>query len=201
MAQMKVLTWTNPSSGTAARNQSVGFTVGEITVTNQTSGGQFYWNSSMADGYYVTVSSGNVTTSNGFTPLAQNAAYGATISAFSNANPGVITVDDTATFGFAAGDTVKVAEVADDGTGTNSLNNTFTVASVTATTITLVEDTSVTGYSVYVSGGRVTRVSDANGVAIPTENLAIDGITIGTGAVGSNDDVMMAVIHGENNVV
>lgn len=201
MAQMKVLTWTNPSSGTSARNQPVGFTVGEITVTNQTSGGQFYWNSSMTDGYYVTVSTGNVTTSNGFTPLAQNAAYGATISNFTNANTGVITVDDTATFGYAVGDTIKVTEVADDLSGTNSLNNTFTISSLTSTTITVTADTSVTGYSVYVSGGRVIRVSDSSGAPIPIENLAIRGITIGTGAVGSDDDVMMAVIHGENSVV
>lgn len=201
MAQLKVVSWTNPSSGTAARNQSVGFAVAEVLVTNQTSGGQFYWNSSMTDGYYVTVSSGNVTTSNGFTPLSQNAKYGATISNFTNANTGVITVGDTATFGFAVGDTIKVSEVADDLTGTNSLNGTFVIQSLTSTTITTTTDTSVTGYSVYVSGGVVTRVSDTNGTAIPTENFAIEGMTIGTGAVGSNDDFMTAVFRGDNNVV
>lgn len=201
MAQMKVVSWTNPSSGTAARNQSVGFQVSEILVTNQTSGGQTYWNSEMTDGYYITQSSGTVTTSNGFTPLSQNATYGATISAFTNANPGVITVNDTATFGYAAGDTIKVTEVADDLSGTNSLNNTFTIASITSTTITLVEDTSVTGYSVYVSGGVVIRVSDSSGTPIATQNFAIQGITLGTGVVGSDDDYMTAVIRGENNVV
>lgn len=200
MAQMKVWGWTNPAAA-VARNESVGFTVGEITVTDITNGAQYYWNSSMTDAYYVTVSSGAVTTSNGFTPLAQSTAVGATISGFTNANPGVITVNDTATFGFATGDTIKVCEVADDGTGTNSLNNTFTVASVTATTITLVENTSVTGYSVYVSGGMVTRVTDTDGVAVPTVNYAIQGITLGTGCVGGNDAVMVAVAHGENVVV
>ena len=200
MSQMKVWGWTNPATA-VVRNESIGFTVSEITVTNITDGAQYNWNSSMADGYYVTVSSGAVTTSNGFTPLAQSTAVGATISGFTNASPGVITVNDTATFGFAAGDTVKVCEVADDLTGNASLNNTFTVASVTATTITLVEDTSVTGYSVYVSGGKVTRVSDTDGKAIPVENLAIQGITLGTGVVGTDDDVMVAVVHGDNVVV
>lgn len=200
MSQVKVWGWTNPASA-VARNESIGFTVSEITVTNVTDGVQYYWNSSMTSAYYVTVSSGAVTTSNGFTPLAQSTAVGATISGFTNANPGVITVNDTATFGFAAGDTVKVSELADDLTGTLSLNNNFTVASVTATTITLVEDTSVTGYSVYVSGGMVTRVSDTNGTAVAEENLAMGGITLGTGVVGGNNDVMVAVAHGENVVV
>jgi len=197
---MKVWTWTNPATA-VVRHESIGFTVSEITVTDVTNGAQWYWNSAMTDGYYVLVGDGSVTTSNGFTPLAQSTAVGATISGFTNANPGVITVNDTATFGFAAGDTIKVAELADDLTGDASLNNTFTVASVTSTTITLVEDTSVTDYSVYVSGGKVTRVSDTDGKAIPIENLAIGGITLGTGVMGGNAAVMTAVAHGENVVL
>lgn len=200
MSQMKVFGWTNPATA-VARNESIGFTVGEITVTDVTNGAQWNWNSSMADAAFVLVSSGATTSSNGFTPLGQSTAVGATISGFTNASPGVITVDDTSTFGFAAGDTIEVSEVADDLTGTNSLNGSFTIASITATTITTTTDTSVTGYSVWVSGGKVTRVSDTNGVPIPTENFAIQGITIGTGAVGANDAVMVAVAHGENVVV
>ena len=200
MSQMKVFGWTNPATA-VVRNESIGFTVGEITVTNVTDGKQYYWNSSMANGYYVTVDTGAVTTSNGFTPLSQSTAIGATISGFTNANPGVITVNDTGAFGFAAGDTIKVSEVADDLTGTLSLNNTFTIASITATTITLVENTTVTGYSVWVSGGKAVRVSDTDGVTIPVENHAIGGITLGSGVVGGNDDVMVAVVHGENVVV
>ena len=197
---MKVFGWTNPATA-VVRNESIGFTVSQITVTNITDGWQKYWCSSMADASYILVDTGAYTNTNGFTPLAQSTAVGATISGFTNANPGVLTVNDTATFGFAAGDTVKVAEIADDLTGDESLNNNFTVASVTATTITLVEDTTVTGYSVYVSGGIVTRVSDADGTPVPIENLAIGGITLGTDAVGGNDDVMVAVVHGENVVV
>ena len=200
MSQLKVWGWTNPATA-VVRNESIGWTVSEITVTNLTDGWQKYWNSSMPDASYVLVDTGVVTLTNGFTPLAQSTAVGATISGFTNAAPGVLTVNDTATFGFAAGDTVKVAELADDLTGDASLNNTFTVASVTATTITLVEDTSATGYSVYVSGGIVTRVSDTDGKAIPIENLAIGGITLGTDPVGGNDDVMVAVAHGDNVVV
>lgn len=200
MVQMKVWGWTNPATA-VVRNESVGFTVSEIRVTDVTNSKQYYWNSSMTNGYYQTVDTGTVTTSNGFTPLAQSTAVGATISGFTNANPGVITVNDTATFGFAAGDTIKVSAVADDGTGTNSLNNTFTVASVTATTITLVENTSVTGYSVYVSGGYVTRVSDTDGTPIAQQNYAIRGITLGTGVMGGNNAVMTAVAFGENTVL
>jgi len=200
MSQMKVWGWTNPATA-VVRNESIGFTVSEITVSNITDGVQYYWNSSMADASYIQVDTGAYTAANGFTPLAQSTAVGATISGFTNANPGVITVNDTATFGFATGDTVKVAEVADDLTGTLSLNNTFTVASVTATTITLVENTTVTAYSVWVSGGIVTRVSDTDGTAIPIENLAIGGITLGTTVVGTDADIMVAVVHGENVVV
>ena len=200
MSQMKVWGWKNPATA-VVRNESIGFTVSEITVTDITNGGQWNWSSSMADAYFVLVGDGSVTTTNGFTPLAQSTAVGATISGFTNAAPGVLTVNDTATFGFAAGDTVKVCELADDLTGDASLNNTFTIASVTATTITLVEDTSVTGYSVYVSGGKVIRVSDTDGVAIPVINHAISGMTFGTGVVGANDAVMVVVAHGDNVVV
>jgi hypothetical protein len=201
MTQMKVSGYTNPSSGTAATNINFGFQVDSITVYNSTTGAISSWNSSMVDGSYFDVDAGTYTATNGFTPLAQSAAYGATISAFTNASPGVITVNDTATFGFAAGDTIEVSEVADDLTGTLSLNGTFTIASITATTITTTTDTSVTGYSVWVSGGVVTRVSDTNGNAIATENQAIRGLTFGTGVVGANDDVVTYVALGSNSVV
>jgi|32_taG_2_1085360.scaffolds.fasta_scaffold05252_2 hypothetical protein len=199
MAQMKVGTYTNPSSGTAATNISFGFTVDSITVYNVTAGSIFSWNSSMDDASYFTVTSGAYTSSNGFTPLAQSTAVGATISNITAANPAVITVNDTSTFGFAAGDTILVTEVADDLTGT-TLNAEYTIASVTATTITTATDTS-SGYSAYVSGGLVTRVSDTNGDAIPIQNQAIRGLTFGTGVVGANSDVVTYVAFGSNSVV
>ena len=201
MSQMKVSGFTNPASGTAATQVSFGFQVDSITVFNSTTGAITSWNSSMADASYFDVDAGSYTASNGFTPLAQNAAFGATISAFTNASPGVLTVDDTATFGFAVGDTIKVAEVADDLTGTVDLNENYVIASLTATTITTATDTSVTGYSVYVSGGVVSRVSDTNGNPVATLNQAIQGLTFGTGVVGVNSDVLTYVAFGSNSVV
>ena len=200
MAQIKRFSWTNASTA-VARNLDVGFTTAKIEIFNLSTVAALAWTADMADASIFNVGVPAYTTTNGVTPLAQDGAFGATISAFTNANPGVITVNDTATFGFAAGDTIKVAGVADDLTGTASLNGTFTIASVTATTITLVENTSVTGYSVYVSGGTVIRVSDTSGVAIPTENFAIRGLTLGTSAVGGNSEVMVAVVYGEESVV
>ncbi len=198
MAQIKTFSWTNPASA-VARNLDVGFEVAEVTTINVTSGGSFQWMDTMPDGYYLDVDAGTITTSNGFTPLSQSAIYGASISAFTNANPGVITASNIAQVGIVAGDTIKVAAVADDGSGT-SLNGSFTVASVTATDITLVENTSAPTYSVYVSGGKATRVSDTNGDPIATENYAIQGVTLGTGVVGGNNDVMVAVVRGSNSV-
>ncbi|NGX36871.1 MAG: hypothetical protein K1000chlam2_00016 [Chlamydiae bacterium] len=200
MAQIKRFSWTNASSA-VARNLDVGFTTAKIEIWDTTTPNRFEWMANMADASYFTLGTLAFTTTNGVTPLAQSSAYGATISAFTNANPGVITVNDTATFGFAAGDTIKVADVADDLTGTLSLNNTFVIASLTATTITLVENTTVTAYSVWVSGGVVTRVTDTTGAAIVLENLAIRGLTLGTGAVGANSAVMTAICYGEESVV
>jgi len=200
MAQMKQLSWTNASSAVAL-NFDVGFDVAKIEIWDLTTPNRFEWTSNMADASVFVLGTLAYTTTNGVTPLAQSASYGPAISGFTNANPGVITVNDTATFGIAAGDTIKVAGVADDGSGTASLNNTFTVASVTATTITLVEDTSVTGYSVYVSGGTVIRVTDTNGDAVALENKAIRGVTLGTSAVGANSASMVAICYGEESVV
>ena len=201
MSQMNVSGFTNPSSGTAATNVSFGFQVNSITVYNSTTGAIRAWNSSMADASYFDVAAGTYTASNGFTPLSQNATYGATISGFTNASPGVLTVNNTGDFGFAIGDTIKVTEIADDGTGTVDLNENYTIASLTATTITTTTNTSVTGYSVYVSGGVVTRISDTNGVVIATENIAIDGLTFGTGMIGTDSDVLTYIAFGCNPVV
>lgn len=199
MAQIKRFAWTNPSTA-VARNLDVGFAPAKVEVWDLTTPNRFEWTEDMADASYFTLGTLAYTTSNGVTPLSQSAAYGATVSGFTNASPGVITVNDTATFGYAAGDTIKVTGIADDGSAANSLNGTFTIASVTATTITLNEATN-SGYSVYVSGGYVIRVSDTNGDAIPVENKAIQGVTLGTGAVGANSASMVAIVYGEEPVV
>ena len=201
MAQVRTFSWTNANPA-LARNIDVGFTVTRITTVDITNGGSWQWTAGMVVGSYLDVDAGTITATNGFTALTQGATYGATISGFTNANPGVITVDDTATFGFAVGDTIKVAQVADDGASAAlSLNrsSTYTIASLTATTITL--DQNTTADNVYVSGGVVTRVSDTNGDPIPTENFAILGETIGTGVVGANSASVVAIVEGDNNVV
>lgn len=200
MAQIKQFSWTNPSTA-VARNLNVGFTVSKVEIWDLTTPARYEWTSNMADASVFELGTLAYTTTNGVTPLSQDSVYGATISAFSNANTGVITVNDTATFGFAVGDTIKVAELADDLSGTNSLNGTFVIDSLTSTTITVTTDTSVTGYSVYVSGGVVTRVSDTNGVPIATQNFAIRGLTLGTSAVGDDDASMVAIVYGEEPVV
>lgn len=197
MAQVKTFTWTNAAAA-IARDQDVGFEVAEATTVDTTNGGSWYWNKQMADGSSLDVDAGSFATTNGFTPLSQSSNYGATISALTNANPGVITCGNTAVAGFAAGDTIKVERVAESGAGTSLNRATFTVASVTATTITL--DQNTTSDAVYVSGGVVSRVSDTNGVAIPQENFAIRGITVGTTAVGANDAVMVMVCRGDESV-
>lgn len=194
MAQIKNLSWTSDG---ANKNLDVGFQVDQITITNRTAGAQFYWDTGMPDGSYLRVDTGAYTSSNGFTPLAQNAVFGASISGFTSANPGVITASLISQVGIVAGDTVKVAEVADNHAST-SLNGTFTVASVTATTITLNESTA--GYSSYVSGGVVSRVKDSSNNPIPTENYAIQGMTLGSGVRGSNNDLISAVVMGSNSV-
>lgn len=197
MTQAKTTGWTNAASVTT-RNESVGFEVSEITTINVTAGGSFYWNSSMPDGYYLDVDAGTITTSNGFTPVNSGALFAAPITGFTVANPGVISASYIALFGFAAGDTVEVSAIADDQAGTGTLNGTYTVASVTATTITLVEST--VGLSAWVSGGFVSRITDTNGDAIPTDNLGFQGVLLGTGVVGGNNDVMVANIKGDNSV-
>lgn len=197
MSQMETISWTNANPA-LARNQSFGFEVAEITIVDTTNGGSFYWNDAMPVASVLDVDSGVVQVASGITPLSQSASYGASITAFTNANPGVITASGIATFGFAIGDTIKVVGVADDLTAT-SLNQTYTVASVTSTAITTATNTSA--YSVWVSGGKVIRVSDSAGVPIPTENKAIYGVTIGTNAVGAASAVMSACIKGKNCVV
>lgn len=197
MAQVKTFTWTNPNPA-VARNLDCGFDPVEITIVDLTNGGSWYWNSGFTDATILDVDAGTITGTNGVTPLSQNAIFGAAITAFTNANPGVITASNLAQVGVAAGDTIKVAGIADDGSAT-TLNGEYTVASVSATAITTATNT--TSYSVYVSGGVASRKSDTNGDAIPTENYAIRGLTLGTSAVGAASASMTAVVRGAEPVV
>lgn len=195
MAKTKIFNWTNPAAA-VARNLDCGFEPVHVKTIDVTNGGSWEWIKGMGDGYVLDVDAGTVATSNGVSALSQDAAFGAAISGFTNASPGVITVNDTASFGFAAGDTIKVSAVADDGAEAGSLNGTYTIASITATTITLNEATN-SGVSAYVSGGFVSRVSDSAGTPIAINNVAIQGVTLGTTPVGANSAVMVAICYGE----
>lgn len=198
MSQAKVFTWTNPTPA-VARNLDVGFEVDEITIVDKTNGGSWYWNSGMTSATVLDVDAGTIAGSNGVTPLEQDAVFGAAISGFTNASPGVITAANISAVGIAAGDTIQVCALADNGTGT-TLNGTYTVASVTSTTITTTTNTSAPTFSVYVSGGFVSRVSDSNGNPVATNNVAIQGVTLGTSAVGANSANMCAVVRGTMSV-
>lgn len=197
MAQVKTFTWTNASSA-VARDQDVGFVVAEATTVDTTNGGSWYWNDQMAAASSLDVDSGTFSTSNGFTALSQSSNYGATMSALTNANPGVITCGNTAVAGFAAGDTISTERIAESGAGPSLNRKTYTIASVTATTITL--DQNTTSDAVYVSGGVAVRVSDTNGDNVPRENFAIRGITVGTTPVGANSAVMVMVCKSSESV-
>lgn len=198
MSQLKTVSWTNPASA-VARNQSVGFAVARVTTYDVTAGNAFVWVYGMPNGYYMNVATGAVTTSNGWTPLAQQALFGAPITAVTRAADTVFTCSFLSQFSFAVGDLVKATEIADDLTGL-TLNRNYTVLSVSATQVTCSDDTS-SGYSAYVSGGFLSQISNINGIPYPTVNVAIQGGTIGTGMVGGNNSAMVAVFEGQMSVV
>ena len=217
MAATLFTTFTQGSTGNAVWQQKVGFVPGLIQIINYTAMAtptaaevwKSEWRYGMTSGYalistYVNnggdiLSLESVATSNGITLLnasTKTARFGAIVSGFTNANPGVITVDSTT--GITAGCVIKVEGIADDQTGTLPLNGTYTVASVTATTITTATNTTVTGYSVWVSGGFVTVITNANPI-IPNPpfnirsdvqtwyNQAIYGFQVGTACMANAD--------------
>ncbi len=197
MSQAKSFTWTNAASA-VARNVDCGFKVSEVTVVDETNGGSFYWNDQMDDASVLDVDAGTIATTNGVTPLAQNALFGSAISAFTNANPGVLTVADAVTAGYVAGDTIKVVGIAESGSGT-SLNAEYVIASISGNALTTGTDTSA--YGVWVSGGYAGRKTNAAGDAIAVNNDAIRGVTLGTSAVGANSAVMNAVCKSSESVL
>lgn len=196
MAQIKRFAWTNPATA-VARNLDVGFTAAKIEIFNLSTVAALAWTANMADASIFNVGVPAYTTTNGVTPLAQSTSVAAAISGLTNASPGVLTVNDTAAYGFAVGDTIKVTGIAESGAGA-TLNAEYTIASLTATTITTATNT--TAGAVYVSGGFVSRVSDTSGVAVALDNVAIRGLTLGTSAVGGNAESMVAVVYGEESV-
>jgi hypothetical protein len=198
MSQLQTKSWTNPNPA-VARNVSVGFSVARVQTIDVTNGGSWMWVYGMPNGYYLDVDAGTITTSNGWTPLAQQALFGAPITGATNAADVVFTCSFLDQFSFAVGDTVKATDIADDLTGTGTLNGLYTVLSVSATTVTCSEST--VGKAVYVSGGYLSQVKNSSNVPYPTVNVAIQGGTIGTGMVGAASAAMVAVFEGQNSVV
>jgi len=86
-----------------------------------------------------------------------NARYGANILSFTQANPGVLTVDSTQFF--SIGDDIRVANVVCDTSG-NQLNGEYLISDITNNTITLNQDTTSVGN--YISGGFVTVLQESN---------------------------------------
>ncbi len=226
MAQTLFTSVTLNSAAAANIYVKVGFTPARIELINlsqlqasphiATNGYKALWQQGMPQGSAITTLFGASATflatdgyisTGGITLLNQlgseQGQYGAVVSGFTNANPGVITVDSTYAASITAGCIIRVALLADNQAGTSSLNGDYYVASVTATTITLgtapaglwtqttLNPISTVGFSAYVSGGVVTLLQNANAtVPNPPNNIysnvpswyneAIQGFTIGT---------------------
>ena len=198
MSQLKTLQWTNPASA-IAKDVSVGFSVTRVTTYDLTNGNAWIWVYGMTNAYYMNVATGAITTSNGWTPLAQQALFASPITGITRAADTVFTCSYLDQFSFAVGDTVKATEIADDLSGL-TLNRNYTVLSVSGTQITCSEDTS-SGYSAYVSGGFLSQVKNSSNVPYATTNVAIQGGIIGTGMVGANNASMCAIFESQMNVV
>ena len=122
----------------------------------------------------------------------EQAQYGANLTGFTNANPGVLTVDSTYNANITAGSVIRVANVADNQGGTSSLNGNYYVASVTGTTITLgtppagfvwqnsnfstLSSLNTSGFNTYISGGSVTLLQNAN-PALPNPPFSVNSST------------------------
>ncbi len=198
MSQLKTVSWTNPATA-VARNVSVGFEVAKVQTIDVTAGGSFMWVYGMPVASSLNLASGAIVTTNGFTPLAQTSLFAAPITAVTRAADTVFTCSFLDQFSFAVGDTVNATTIADDATGSD-LNGTYTVLSVSSTQITCSESTA-SGFSAYVSGGFLVKVADSSGKQFATENVAIQGGTLGTTMVGGNSSAMVAVFEGSNSVV
>lgn len=202
MAQQATFTWTNPAAA-VARFQEIGFEPAHIEVIGISGTTAHYvWNDQMPAGSYYNSKADTYTTTNGFTYVsnAGPAVFGSAVSAFTLANPGVITVADGSKF--RVGDVINVSQLADSGAGTDTLNGQYTIASISGNALTT--STNTTGYSAYVSGGYVYvyEREDINGDLQPVvnDNSTSVGVTLGTGVVGANSQVMVMTVWGKNNV-
>ena len=208
MAQQATFKWTNAAAA-AARTQLLGFAPAHIVILGDSGVvARFEWNDQMAEGSVIVTSQlGAMTksTADGITynssPVGQfgQPLVGAGAAAFTNANPGVITVSDGSVF--RAGDVISVSGVANTAVG-ETLNGQYTIASISGDALTTTTNT--TAYGVRVSGGNASLVSrvDAEGNLSPSvvSNSAGFSVLIGTAAVGANDQEMVMTVWGKNNV-
>ena len=213
MSQMKTYSFTSAASP-ANVDINVGFDVAFVELINETGQGssanpgvvkRARWSDTMANAEAALVKNtdgaatdtSSFITSNGFSMITDSATYGSAISAYTNANPAVITVSDAAGAGFAVGDTVQIAEMAYSGAGTNP-NQQYVIASISGNAITTTEDSSA--YGVRVSGGNLFRVSDVNGKPVAIVNRGQRKLRIGTGLQAASS-VIHVIMWGKNSVV
>lgn len=213
MSQMKTYSFTSAASP-ANVDINVGFDVAFVELINQTGQGssanpgvvkRARWSDTMANGEAALVKNtdgaatdtSSFITTLGFSMITDSATYGSAISAFTNANPAVITVDDAAGAGFAVGDTVQIAEMAYSGAGTNP-NQQYVIASISGNAITTTENS--TSYGVRVSGGNLFRVSDSDGKPVAIVNRGQRKLRIGTGLQAASSEIHV-IMWGKNSVV
>lgn len=211
--QMKTYSFTSAASP-VNEDINVGFDAAKVEVYNETGQGssanpgvvqQAFWTDTMSDAEAITIknTAGAATltsafiSSAGISMIEDGAIYGSAVSAFTNANPGVITVEDAEGAGFAVGDTIQISGMAYSGAGANP-NQTYTIASISGNALTTTENTS--SYGVRVSGGNCFRVSDSNGKPIAIYNRGQRKVRIGTGVQAASSTIHV-VIYGKNCVV
>lgn len=193
---------------------NLGFDAAHVEIRNRTGANSVanpgvvkkadWYDTMAADSAYIVKNTNGAATdqstiiaANGISMIHDNATYGSSITAFTNANPGVITVSDAAGAGFAVGDTINVVELADNGAGA-SLNGTYVIAVIAGNALTTATNTAA--FSVRVSGGNAYRVKDVNNVPIPIRNRAQLKVRLGTGVQDANSEFDV-IIYGKNCVV
>jgi hypothetical protein len=197
MAQTKTFGWNN-NGFNYPKNLNTGFDVSSVRIVDITAGNSWYWNDKMPDTWAYEDTTAVVLFNDGVSRIPKISLFGSPITAFTNANPGVITCEYIEECGILVGDTVKVTGVADDMTGA-MLNGQYIVAAVTPADITLTSST--IGLSAYVSGGYVSRVKDSYGKDISTKNFSVCGVRLGILVIGTAASDVVAEVHGKNCVV
>lgn len=83
------------------------------------------------------------------------ARFGSNVLGITNANPGVVTVDNVPPL--AIGEMIRIACAVDNQSGGLSFNGDYTITNITGTQISLDVDTSL--FNSYISGGFMTQLN------------------------------------------